>query len=481
MTVSETDTHLDPDLSQEPPSSSEDVPEVSFGDFFHRIYQVTYSKTVGLVIILALAVLVLVGVLINQAPAGVWTDPDNRDAFLTQMQSQYGGWTSLLKVLGCFHIFTSIGFYVVIVALAISILGCTTHRIPQLWQRFRHPRVVVNDHFFAAARYRASVTTSLNDDQTIATAADKLKAAHYRVLHGDGASLYADKFSWGGFGTVLAHLSFIVIIIAFMITGLAGTATVLDLSVGGAPVPLGHGTNITLQATNFDASFDAQNRPVDYVSHLQVFDGASMVVDQDVRVNEPASYNTWGFHQNSYGMAVDVSVTNAQSQTEFSGPVRQQYTSDDGTLVAGRFVMSDLGLSVDVWTAASGAVSTDLQPGQLAFVVYRDGETDPADMQVVDQGQTVTILDLTFAFNRETEYTSIMVRQDPGVPWMWTGAILAVLGMTVTFTCRQRRIWLRAKDGTLMLASADKEDSSFRQNFTHLQAQAETWFPERSK
>jgi cytochrome c biogenesis protein len=130
---------------------------------------------------------------------------------------------------------------------------------------------------------------------------------------------------------------------------------------------------------------------------------------------------------------------------------------------------------VDVLAAASGASSADLAPGQVAFLVYRDGESDAMGMEVVDQGSSAAIGDLTFGFNRESQYTGIMVREDPGSIWMWVGSILLVVGMTVTFTCRHRRVWVRAQDGTLLFASADKEDSSFRHSFTTLVSQAETW------
>jgi len=454
---------------------TEDVPEVSFGDFFRRIYQVTYSKTIGLILILAMAVFVLLGVVIAQAPAGVWGNPEAQAQYLTQMRSKYGGWASLFDILGLFHIFTSIGFYVVVVALAISILGCTTHRIPQLWQRYRHPKTLVSSRFFTAARYQGSVPTSLADGAALALAADKLKGDHYRVIISDDTNLYADKYSWGGVGTVVAHLSFIIILAAFLISGLTGYETVLNVPVGGtgATIP---GTQVTVSATSFNASYDpSTGRPLDYVSHIVVRDDGAQVGEQDVRVNEPLSYKKWSFHQNSFGLSMDVSVTDNTQATIFSGAVPQQWTSDNGQLAVGRFAIPERGLTVDVLAAASGASSADLAPGQVAFLIYRDGETEAMGMQVVDQGSSAAVGDLTFAFDRESQYTGIMVRDDPGSIWMWTGSILLVAGMTVTFACRHRRVWVRAQDGNLLFASADKEDSSFRHSFTTLVSQAETW------
>ena len=59
---------------------------------------------------------------------------------------------------------------------------------------------------------------------------------------------------------------------------------------------------------------------------------------------------------------------------------------------------------------------------------------------------------------------------------MLIGSVLLVIGMTVTFTCRHRRIWVQVQDKQLMFASADKEDTGFRNSFNELLSQAETWF-----
>ena len=460
------------------PDAEEDVAEVGLGDFFHRIYQVTYSKTVGLVIILVMAVFVLIGVLIVQAPSTTWADLAAREAFLEQARTKYGGWTSLLSLLGFFHIFSSIGFLVVTAALAISIIGCTTHRIPQLWHNWQHPRVAVSAHFFDAARYRSAVPATAQPDKVLQVAEDKLKAAHYRVVS-SGQGLYADKYAWGGFGTVVAHLSFIIILIAFVISGRTGHDEVVNLAVDGDPVAVAD-SGLTIQVTNFESTF-VDGRPLDYVSRVVLREGDAVVAEQDVRVNQPLRYGKWAFHQNSYGLGLVVHVNDAQSQTVFSGLVTPQWSTSDGTLNIGSFNLPDLGLQVDVLTLASGATRTDLAAGQAAFVIYRDGESEAMSMNVVDQGASVVVGDLTFFFDREASYSGIQIRSDPGAIWMLIGSILLVGGMTVTFSCRHRRVWLRAADGQLYLASADKEDSGFRREFDELSSQAATWIPERNK
>jgi len=459
-----------------PTPEDPDVGDVSIGDFFRRLYQITYSKVIGLIIILVFAVLVLVGVLVEQAPAGTYDTAEGQQAFLTSMQGRFGGWTTILDFLGFFRVFTSPLFLVVTVCLAISITGCTTHRIPKLWGNFRHPRTNVSARFFEAARYKADLATGLPDNRAITVATEQLKKRRYRVIPSGESGLFADKFSWSGFGTVTAHISFLVILAAFVVTWLWGFQQLLNVTVGGDPVAVGGNSGLTVQATTFDMPTDDTGRPLDYVSHLVLRQGDTVVAEQDVRVNSPLAYAGFQFHQTTYGLAVDVIAKNAQGGIEFQGAVPMDSQSDDGTISYGTFRLPARGVSIDVLTAASGQTNAQLPPGSAAFAVYRDGEDQPMGMNTVTQGQAATVGDLTLTFVRESQYTGITAKSDPGAILIWIGSALLVIGMTVTFTCRPRRVWLRADGGVLYLASSDKEDAGLRQHFNDLANAVPGWF-----
>ncbi|MDR1766940.1 MAG: cytochrome c biogenesis protein ResB [Propionibacteriaceae bacterium] len=457
--------------------SEEEGSELSLGDLLHNLYAITYSKTVGLAIILVVAGLVLIGVLIGQASDSDYATADAKAAFLTQATAKYGGWASVLDFLGFFRIFSSPIFLVAIAALCVSIIGCTTHRIPQLWRRFRSPRVDVGDRLFAAARYRGEFESTLPDGQTAELLADKLKQGHYRVIRGKTATLYADKYAWGGFGTVVAHLSFLVILAAFVVTALTGFETTLNLPAGGDAVAVGHGTNLAVQATSFNSKFSDDGRPLDYVSHLVLTDNGQKVAEQDVRVNEPLAYGGLRFHQASYGLAADISASDTSGNKLLDTTVPMQWQTSDGTMSVGEFELAERGITVDVYLAASGVSDSTLEAGQAMFQIIRDGQAE--DMQVADQGTPITIGDLSLTFVRERQFTGITVRKDPGAWLMWIGSILLVVGMGATFMFRQRRVWIRVKDRKAQFASVDKEDSGFRRNFEELVDQAKSWTGDR--
>jgi cytochrome c biogenesis protein len=461
------------------PKPQPDTPDLSAGEFLARLAALTYSKTIGLVLILVMAALVLLGAVISQAPAGTYSDEAARAQFLAAAQTRYGGWTRILDFLGLFHMFTSPLFLAVTALLVVSIAGCTIHRLPTLWRTWRHPLVNATDRLFKGARYRASVPADPDASKTIQIARERLAARGYRVLPAkDPTALYADRFAWGGFGTVVAHLSFIIIIAAFCTTALASSEKLLTLPAGGDPVEVGQGTPFTLQATAFEATIADDGRPLDYVSHLVLRQGEAVVAEQDVRVNEPLTHSGVRFHQTTYGIGADIRVTGAAT-VEATVPL--QWTTDDGLYSVGELALPDLGLLVEVMAPASGAIETELAAGQAAFRVFRAGEAQPMAVEVADQGQPVEVGDLKLEFEREREYTGITVRLDPGSWLMWIGSVLLIGGMTVTFMFRHRRMWVRARDGRLEFASTDKEDSGARRRFEELDADAQTWFEAGSR
>ncbi|MDR0782484.1 MAG: cytochrome c biogenesis protein ResB [Propionibacteriaceae bacterium] len=461
--------------------ATEDQVEVNFGEFFRRVYQVTYSKTIGLIIIITFAVFALLGAVFQQAPEGTYGDVDAKAQFLAAMQSKYGGWTSVLDFLGIFHVFTSIGFLVVCGALAISLIGCTTHRIPPLVERFRSPRVMVSERFYGAARYQGSVATELKPKKALIMAHDELKKARYRVIAGDETSLYADKWAWGGIGTVVAHLAFLMILCAFVVSGLTSYSSILPVWEGREAVAIVEGSSIKVEVTEIGAVFVDQ-RPEDYFSNLKLFDGDTLVAEQTIRVNTPLNYKGWGLHQADYGPAVDVRLVNP-SDEGFVGTILLRTKTSVGLTVGGIY-LPERGVYVEVSRVTPGVQRNDLAPEEALFQVYSiasDGSDQLIGMKILYPGETYEIGDLFITYDRESQYTGILVTRDPGAIWMWIGSGLLVIGMTITFTCRHRRVWVRAIKGELQFASADKEDSGFRRLFEELVAQAETWSPERSK
>lgn len=455
----------------------------SFADLFLVIYRFLYNKYVGLVIILIMAVFTLIGTLIQQVPSGVREDPQAYASWLDTVRPAYGGWTTVLDITGMFHVYSSIWFVGISVLLAASIAACTTHRIPQLWQRAVHPRTHVTERFFDHARQRAAVPVAMPAADAARQVRDELARRRYRLVddpQGPGINLYADRNRWAPFGTAAAHLGFIFIIVGVLVSALAGFQASVPVTVGERAT-VGHGTDLQVEAVSFSDTYYDDGRPMDYVSHLVVYrDGTQVAEKDDVRVNDPLNFEGVRFHQSFFGVATVIEVTDANGDVVYSGGVPLQWTSNDGSNSIGRVDLPE-GVDVIVVTAASGQVASYLAPGQLQFEIYPTGQTEPIGMEIVSQGGSATIGEFTYTFHREQEYTGIAVHKDPGAIWVWVASALMILGMCLTFGLRHRRLWVRVHDvdgGALVrIASVEKQDFHFDRKFAEFATKVQGFSP----
>ena len=267
----------------------EEAPQIGIGDFFGAIYRFFHNKKVGLVLILAMGVLSLLGILIDQADSTVRADADMYDSWLEQARTKYGGWTSVLDTIGFFHMFSSPLYLAVLVLLALSIIACTVHRIPVLWRNAVHLKTRVTEGFYARARTRSRAVTPLSVDEAHDRVRSMLSKARFRVVTDPERpdQLYADRFRFAPFGTVLAHAAFIIILVGFTLTGAAGFHDEnVTIPLEGR-VDVGHGTGLQAELISFEDSYYDDGFPKDYVSDLAVYRGDQQVARQSVRVNHP--------------------------------------------------------------------------------------------------------------------------------------------------------------------------------------------------
>lgn len=465
----------DPAPQPSPPPS-----ELSIRELFGAVNAFFYHKKTGLGLILAMAFLTLMGTLLEQAPDGVAGDPAAWDGWVSSLRPRYGGWTPILAATGALTVFTSIWFRAVVILLALSIVACTCHRVPQLWQRAAHPHVHVGEGLFVHAGLHERIAMAQPPEDALARVRAELHARHYRVVEDDrgpGLNLYADRFRWAPFGTAVAHASFVLILIGVLVsTSFGFKENALPAAVGGAPVAIGHGTGLTVAAKGFADKYTDDGRPLDYASDLVLVKDGAEVATQTVRVNSPLRYDGVSIHQASYGIATEMVVRDAAGAQVYAGAIPLTFTSDDKTRSFGKVRLEGKDLTLYVGSAASGARDAEIGPGQALIEVYRGSENRPIDTKVVDQGKTVHVGDLDYTFVRERQYTGLMVVRDPGAAFVWTGSILMVLGLISTMFLRHRRIWVRlraAADGAgtdVRLASPERQDTAYERQFRGLAA-----------
>lgn len=449
---------------------------VSPADIGERLWHFFISMRTGLALMLALAVLGLIGTLLVQADPGLQGDRQAYAAWLESIRPKYGGWTGVLDALGLFSIFSSIWFKGTVVLLMTSVLACSVNRAPHLWKMAVHPRTNMSETFFARAPLSASIATSTDPDAALAEVQAAFRARHFRTIvkqDGDTIHLYADRFRWGPFGTVIAHLS-LIFILAGALIGTAWGFRNSGLAVPvGSRVDVGYGTGLSIEAKSFTDSYYTNGSPSDYASDLVLYRDGAQVMAQTIRVNEPLRAGDVTFYQSFYGAAAAMKVTDPTGKVVFDRGVPLEWASNDGKHRIGQIILPDAGLTAYVIGAASGEVDPQIKPGQLQIEVYTSGsEGSPIATEVISQGQPAKIAGLDFTFVRERQFTGLIVARDPGAVFVWLGASLLVFGISLVFFFPSRRAWalIRRRPGgsSVKVGAVVRHDVAFGSDFKHL-------------
>jgi len=450
-------------------------PAVSTTDLLDRLWRFFISMRTGLVLILGLGLLSLIGTLLAQAPAELQSDPAAYTSWVASVHSKYGGWTPVFDKLGFFAIFTSIWFKGITVLLTTSILACSVNRAPRLWKIAFHPRVRMGESFFAHAPLKANVLVAAAPDQAMDDVREVLTSHRFRTIadpDDNGLNLYADRFRWGPFGTVVAHLSFVVILLGFFLSATTGFKNTQFTAPVGSKVAVGHETGLTVEAKSFSDVYYPDGSPKDYASELVLYKNGVEVERQTVRVNHPMKFGGVAFYQSFFGVAASMKVQDAAGKTVFGDAVPLVWASDDGKHSIGKFDIVGKGFSVYVIDNASGQTDPNIKAGQVELEVHQDGKDDPVATQVVDQGKPTTIAGLSYTFERPRQFTGLIVAQDPGAIFVWIGSTLLVIGLFLVFFFPHRRVWVRVRKtsgGTeILCASTMKRDVAFEPQFHQL-------------
>lgn len=457
-----------------PPTDGIAIPIRADKGILRRIYAFFYNKKVGLGLIGATGLLALIGALTKQMSDAVRLDPVMRADWLDQMRPIYGGWTDIAAFVGIFNIFSSPIFLTVCALLAISIVCCTTHRLPLIYQSSCRPKTSARDSYFHRARYNTEFSSPMPVDETKAVIRGRLAKNRHRIIEdADGATLFADRFHWAPFGTALAHAGYVTVMAAFLVSSFFGFRNdAFDLTIG-VPEEVGFGTGLTAEAVSFRDTYDqATGTPIDYVADLILYRDGEQVARQDVRVNEPLIIDGVYFHQASFGVSAMIKVTDDTGAVIFEGGVPMVYRTPDESRQYGVAVLEDIQTEVFVIANASGSATPGLAAGQVRVEVYPVESQTPIGTDIIDANGSTTVGDLDIEFQREQKYTTMLVKKDPGSMIVWLGSLMLIVGTTVTMALRHRRQLIRVTptaDGSrVQMGSSDRAESMRQRHFDAL-------------
>lgn len=370
--------------------------------------------------------------------------------------------------LGFFRVFSAPWFILLLTVLVVSIVVCTLDRTPAIWRTAHNFRVVQAAPFFdLRLSDRARFTHA--DDAAADELARLLRGRHYKVRQAsvEGSAetsadagaptiryFYGDRNQYLKLATLFTHLGLILFLAGAAITTGLGYETVVFLGEGQtAPVQaVGTPDNLLVKNVHFEAPTRADGSFADFRTDLAVYQNGQEIARKIIRVNDPLQVDGYVFHQNTFGPAEDLAISDAAGHLVWDGPI----------LLAGAlggrpqgFVTipgSDIGLLIVLDKTVDGI--------PLLAITGLGPTATPNDSNIVfiralglgDTSERETTAGYAVTWRAAAAYTGMVIKRDPGQGLIWVAYLSLITGLVLTFYFPRRRLWARLHGDHLEMA-----------------------------
>jgi len=372
-------------------------------------------------------------------------------------------WGSILTGLGLDAVYSSTWFIGLLAILLLNLAACAGRSWRRAVARFRGPSAEALARKLQGASAASCWQGTATADSVVSELTRALRRARYTLTveerRGGCTRVLARRWAWATFGSIITHLAIFLIALGAALGCLPWTS--LDKRITIAEGETFHDTHGEL---GFDvrledfrmAYYAATGMPSSYESDLVLLADGEELGKGTATVNAQVAKRGVSLGQSSWGIAgVHVSVQSKDGpETQVVFPVMPSPEGHGGTswavedegrvafladgtaaLVANAFVADALEHDGEIVGSAS---EYPKNPALSLTVVSGFGKGDHAfrDLGWLRADGEVKDGPRTFRLDGIVYNSTLSVRRDPGLPFVWAGFILTTLGMVITFYVR---------------------------------------------
>lgn len=423
------------------------------------IWKFFVSIRLTVVLLLSLAATSIIGTLVPQNASS--------EAYF----HKYGAFLyRLFDILNVFDMYHSWWFQLLLILLVCNIIACSIERLSSTWKLIFPKKTTFKLSTFQKLKQKESFT-----DPRLPEELENEFTAIFTKAFGSpkvektdqGFSLFAEKWRWTRLGVYIVHSSILFLIAGAMIGSMFGFEGYVNIPEGERidHVQLRNTDGIQhlgfeIQCNKFNLSTYKNGAPKEYRSSLTILENGESILTKDIIVNAPLRYKGISIFQSSYG-EISPKQTEAPSfsaediQLAFlvnaSGMVYKRKVEVGKPLEIpegmGKFVVMEVKESAsfmgqNIGQALIGILTAvDSEPVEVILPIHFPNfdKMRRGDMviSVVHQGAKQPVEEKP---ENKRYYTGLQVVKDPGVWVVYSGFIVMIVGIIITFFMSHQRL-----------------------------------------
>lgn len=358
----------------------------------------------------------------------------------------------------------------------LNLIVCSINRWEALWKRATFLNTAVSPEALKRYREMASFPVKGAGEKTAQHVLEYMKTKGYRAevtVKESGFLVSADKGRFGYFGSLVTHISLVLLLLAAFIGIVSGFES-FDGGFPGRIFPVPE-AGISVRIDDFEIKYRDDHSIEQYVSTLTVFEGGQEVKQETIFVNKPLRYKGVAFYQSSYGWGVDLRIVNeglgqtGEAVTLRAGQVYQH--PETGLRLYIMEFFPDFSMTT---TGVPFSLSDKPLNPRVAYTFYdAAGQLMGQQYYLENPNSSVELPGgYTLEFLGWRNYTGFQIVKNPGKPLALVASLLMLAGLFMSFYLFPRRVWAYVAGGepsqVLMAGQSHRNKVGFELEFKRL-------------
>ncbi len=451
-------------MAKQAPSAKKDQADVGF---IEAIWGFFSSMKTAITLLLILSAGSVIGTVVPQISMG---------ATATEISAKYGAvGYRLIHAMQLDTAYDSFWYLGLLILIGINLLVCSLKRFNSVKRRVFHPQIVASEKQISGMQRVETFHTRMSVSEAAAAVETALRSSAYHVLGAEDAGdhvIYAAKGRLSFWGPYLTHLSILVIFIGAVVGAKLGFSGFTSIDEGrftdqcytrkGDAQPLGY----KLALKSFTIGYDKGHNPTSYRSELEAMEGNRVALKRTIDVNHPLTYKGITFYQSYFGLSdVTLKVTAPNGDSKILVFQVQKQQSDHGTqyvlvgssgdMAFEQFVLAGKRLTVFAHDLAPDYIGgekismTDMPLNPAVRVMVNDrmpaykGMDAWTDLGWLLESKSAGYKGYKVEVTDVVKYTALQVARNPGLPVVYAGFGLILIGVFVSFYVSRRSVRVR--------------------------------------